>query len=155
SSAGGFRGAGCAPGLFFDLVFPHAASAAGDRRRWVDGSAHVAGAVDQLDGISLFCISGVLVAIPPGSAAPRDRRSARDGIAGRDRRSAVQGQPSAQPEFTMNAIKFLFAAYIATWVIHGVYLGTLVRRFSRLRQQLKEVKAPGFRRSAPGFPPQV
>jgi CcmD family protein len=39
----------------------------------------------------------------------------------------------------MNAIKFLFAAYIATWVIHGVYLVTLVRRFSRLRQQLKEL----------------
>jgi len=55
----------------------------------------------------------------------------------------------------MNAIKFLFAAYIATWVIHGVYLGSLIRRYSRLRQQLKEVKASGFRRSAPAFPPQV
>ena len=55
----------------------------------------------------------------------------------------------------MNAMKFLLAAYIATWVIHGVYLGTLVRRFSRLRQQLKELKGSGFRRSAPGFPPQV
>jgi CcmD family protein len=39
----------------------------------------------------------------------------------------------------MNAIKFLFAAYLATWVIHGVYLGSLVRRFSTLRQQLKEL----------------
>lgn len=39
----------------------------------------------------------------------------------------------------MNAVKFLFAAYIATWVIHGVYLGTLVRRFSHLRKQLKEL----------------
>ena len=39
----------------------------------------------------------------------------------------------------MNAIKFLFAAYIATWVIHIFYIGTLVRRFSRLRQQLKEL----------------
>ena len=39
----------------------------------------------------------------------------------------------------MNAIKFLFAAYIATWVIHGFYLGSLVRRFSRLRQQLKDL----------------
>jgi CcmD family protein len=38
----------------------------------------------------------------------------------------------------MNAIKFLFAAYIATWVIHGLYIGSLVRRFSHLRQQLKE-----------------
>jgi CcmD family protein len=53
----------------------------------------------------------------------------------------------------MNAIKFLFAAYIATWVIHGVYLGSLVRRFSRVRQQMKEVKGAGLRRSAPGFPP--
>jgi CcmD family protein len=40
----------------------------------------------------------------------------------------------------MNAVKFLVAAYIATWLIHGVYLGSLVRRFSRLRKQLKEVK---------------
>lgn len=39
----------------------------------------------------------------------------------------------------MNAIKFLFAAYIATWAIHGVYLGTVVRRFRHLRKQLKEL----------------
>jgi CcmD family protein len=39
----------------------------------------------------------------------------------------------------MNAIKFLYAAYIATWVIHAFYLGTLVRRFSKLRQQMKEL----------------
>ncbi len=34
----------------------------------------------------------------------------------------------------MNAVKFLFAAYVATWVIHVFYLGTLARRFSRLRR---------------------
>ena len=39
----------------------------------------------------------------------------------------------------MNAIKFLFAAYIATWVIHASYIGTLVLRFRRLRQELKEL----------------
>jgi CcmD family protein len=39
----------------------------------------------------------------------------------------------------MNAIKFLVAAYIATWLIHGFYLGTLVRRFRRVRRQLKEL----------------
>jgi CcmD family protein len=39
----------------------------------------------------------------------------------------------------MNAVKFLIAAYIATWLIHGFYLGTLVRRFSKLREQLKEL----------------
>jgi CcmD family protein len=54
----------------------------------------------------------------------------------------------------MNAIKFLVAAYVVTWVIHGVYLASLVRRFSRLRRELQETKAAGFRRSAPGFPRQ-
>lgn len=39
----------------------------------------------------------------------------------------------------MNAIKFLYAAYIVTWLIHALYLGSLVRRFSRLRQQMKEL----------------
>jgi CcmD family protein len=39
----------------------------------------------------------------------------------------------------MNGIKFLFAAYIATWVIHGVYLTHLVRSFKRLRRELKDV----------------
>jgi CcmD family protein len=39
----------------------------------------------------------------------------------------------------MNAVKFLIAAYIATWLIHGVYIGTLVRRFGRLRRESKEL----------------
>ena len=39
----------------------------------------------------------------------------------------------------MNAVKFLFAAYVATWVIHLFYISTLVRRFSRLRQQLRDL----------------
>jgi len=39
----------------------------------------------------------------------------------------------------MNAIKFLFAAYIATWVIHASYIGTLLLRFRRLRQELQEL----------------
>jgi len=39
----------------------------------------------------------------------------------------------------MNTIKYLFAAYIATWLIHASYLGTLVRRFSRLRRELREL----------------
>jgi CcmD family protein len=39
----------------------------------------------------------------------------------------------------MNGLKFLFAAYLATWLIHGVYLVTIVRRFSRLRRELKEL----------------
>jgi CcmD family protein len=39
----------------------------------------------------------------------------------------------------VSSIKFLIAAYIATWLIHGTYLGTLVRRFSRLRKELDQV----------------
>jgi CcmD family protein len=39
----------------------------------------------------------------------------------------------------MNSMKFLFAAYIATWLIHSFYLLTLVRRFRRLRKDLKEL----------------
>ena len=39
----------------------------------------------------------------------------------------------------MNAIKFLFAAYIVTWVIHACYLASLVGRFRRLREELKEL----------------
>jgi hypothetical protein len=40
----------------------------------------------------------------------------------------------------MNGVKFLVAAYVATWVIHLFYIGTIVRRFSKLRQLLREGK---------------
>ena len=59
-------------GLFFDLVLPHTTSATRDRRRRVDGSAHVTRASAQLDGVSLFRISGVLVALPFGITASRN-----------------------------------------------------------------------------------
>ena len=39
----------------------------------------------------------------------------------------------------MNSIKFLYAAYIATWLIHACYLGSLFRRYNRLRQQRKDL----------------
>lgn len=39
----------------------------------------------------------------------------------------------------MNAIRFLYAAYVATWLIHAFYLGSLVRRYGRLRQRLREI----------------
>jgi CcmD family protein len=37
------------------------------------------------------------------------------------------------------SIKFLYAAYTATWLIHVFYIGSLVRRYSRLRQQRKDL----------------
>ena len=40
----------------------------------------------------------------------------------------------------MSGVKFLFAAYIATWLIHGAYLTHLVRSFKRLRRELKELR---------------
>jgi CcmD family protein len=43
----------------------------------------------------------------------------------------------------MNSIKFLYAAYIATWVIHGLYLGSLARRYQRLRRQMRELAKDG------------
>ena len=39
----------------------------------------------------------------------------------------------------MNAIKFMIAAYVATWVIHGGYLTTLISRHSKLRREMKEL----------------
>ncbi|MGD0570265.1 MAG: CcmD family protein [Candidatus Sulfotelmatobacter sp.] len=43
----------------------------------------------------------------------------------------------------MNSVKFLYAAYIATWLIHGFYIGSLVRRYSRLRRQMKDLGKGG------------
>jgi CcmD family protein len=43
----------------------------------------------------------------------------------------------------MNSTGFLYAAYIATWLIHGLYIGVLVRRSSRLRQQMKDLNKGG------------
>jgi len=39
----------------------------------------------------------------------------------------------------VNSVKFLYAAYIATWTIHVFYIGTIVRRFSRLRREMKDL----------------
>ncbi|HEY1262228.1 MAG TPA: CcmD family protein [Terriglobales bacterium] len=40
----------------------------------------------------------------------------------------------------MNGTTFLYAAYGATWAIHIVYLWSLVRRYSRLRAEIAELK---------------
>lgn len=37
---------------------------------------------------------------------------------------------------------YLFAAYAVTWVIHIVYIGTIVSRYSRLK---REMTKPGVR----------
>jgi CcmD family protein len=35
---------------------------------------------------------------------------------------------------------YLFAAYAAAWIIHIVYLSTLVSRYSRLKREIEELK---------------
>jgi len=42
-----------------------------------------------------------------------------------------------------SSVKFLYAAYTATWLIHVFYIGSLVRRYSRLRQQKKDLGKAG------------
>ena len=39
----------------------------------------------------------------------------------------------------MTALKFMVAAYVATWLIHGGYMATLVSRYSKLRREMKEL----------------
>jgi hypothetical protein len=39
-----------------------------------------------------------------------------------------------------SGMSYLYAAYIATWAIHVAYLGTLLRRYIRLRNEIAEFK---------------
>jgi CcmD family protein len=39
----------------------------------------------------------------------------------------------------MNSIHFLYAAYIATWAIHGTYLVILVRKYSRIKREMSRL----------------
>jgi len=40
----------------------------------------------------------------------------------------------------MSGNAYLYAAYAATWLIHIVYLGTLVRRYARLKREIEDLK---------------
>ena len=35
---------------------------------------------------------------------------------------------------------YLFAAYSVTWIIHIAYIGTIVRRYSRLKREIADLK---------------
>jgi len=37
-------------------------------------------------------------------------------------------------------MSYLYAAYIATWVIHVTYLGYLVRRYAGLKKEIDDLK---------------
>ena len=38
----------------------------------------------------------------------------------------------------MSGNPYLVAAYAVTWIIHSAYLATIVRRYSRLKREMKE-----------------
>ncbi len=40
---------------------------------------------------------------------------------------------------------YLFAAYAVTWIIHIGYISTIVTRYSRLKDEIAELKKPGVR----------
>jgi hypothetical protein len=37
-------------------------------------------------------------------------------------------------------MNYLYAAYIATWVIHIAYLGHVLRSYTRVKNELEELK---------------
>jgi CcmD family protein len=43
----------------------------------------------------------------------------------------------------MNSIRFMVAAYLATWMILGGYLGSMALRYNRLRRQVRELSERG------------
>ncbi len=38
-------------------------------------------------------------------------------------------------------MKFLYAAYAATWIIHIAYLWSVARRYQRLSKKIEELKS--------------
>ncbi|HEX7895367.1 MAG TPA: hypothetical protein VF447_14310 [Terriglobales bacterium] len=40
----------------------------------------------------------------------------------------------------MNADHYLYAAFIATWAIHGTYLWILARKATRIRRDMEKLK---------------
>jgi CcmD family protein len=42
----------------------------------------------------------------------------------------------------MSGDGYLFTAYAATWIIHVAYLVTIVRRYSRLKNEIDEMQKP-------------
>ncbi len=40
----------------------------------------------------------------------------------------------------MNSVHYLYAAYIATWIIHGTYLAILARKYSKIRREMESLK---------------
>ena len=37
-------------------------------------------------------------------------------------------------------MNYLYAAYIATWIIHGTYLAILVHKYASIRREMESLK---------------
>lgn len=42
-------------------------------------------------------------------------------------------------------MKFLYAAYAATWIIHIAYLAILSRGYARVREEIRDLQKPEAR----------
>jgi hypothetical protein len=89
-----------------------------------------------LAGFLLLGGFGVLVSLPLGGAAARYGRNL--GLGGAARTPEFTTKNFADWEYRMS---YLYAAYVATWVIHIAYLGSLLRRYTRLRNEIAEFKS--------------
>ena len=43
----------------------------------------------------------------------------------------------------MKSVHYLYAAYIATWAIHGTYLWILTRKAAQVKREMGKVKGSG------------
>jgi len=41
----------------------------------------------------------------------------------------------------MNSMHYLYAAYIATWAVHGIYLVILARKYRKLKQEMDALRS--------------
>src|SRR5580692_8295523 len=53
---------------------------------------------------------------------------------------AVRKPEARKPNRLERPMSYLYAAYIATWTIHIAYLGTLLLRYTRLKNDIAEFK---------------
>ena len=78
--------------------------------------------------------------LPARDAEARCRRSRGPGIViGSRSHDSCENQGSTERRLAMNSIKFLYAAYIATWVIQGLYIVSVVSRWRNLRRRMIEL----------------
>ena len=40
----------------------------------------------------------------------------------------------------MKSFDYVFAAYIATWLIHGTYIAILVRKYGRVKKEMESLR---------------